>query len=84
MTSKNVIGEVNVEVKAGLSVDKKTARICMDLLSIHFKNEGVKGVVMRFGDDPLCDVAITPLLTEKEVDVAMFAKFHCEEEGKED
>lgn len=82
--SKDVIGELTVEIKAGLNVDKKTARICMDLLSIHFKNEGVKGVVMRFDDDPLGGVAITPLLTEKEVDAAMFAKFHCEEEVKGD
>lgn len=39
-SNKTLIGEVNVEVKAGLTVDDDTARICMDLLSIYFKNSG--------------------------------------------
>ncbi len=85
METKNIIGEVAVEVKTGLSVDKRTAQICMDLLSIHFKNEGVKGVVMRFNDDPqLGGIAVTPLLTEEEVNAAMFAKFHCNERNRGD
>lgn len=84
MDNKTVIGEINVEVKAGLSVDKKTAMICMDLLSIYFKNEGCKGIVMRFNDDSLGEVSVIPLLTENEVNATMFAKFHCEEETKGD
>lgn len=61
----NVIGNVNVEVKAGLSVDNKTARICMDLLSIHFKNLGYKGVVLGFSDGN--GVGVCPLKTEEDV-----------------
>lgn len=49
-SKKNVIGEVNVEVKAGLSVDKRTFRTYMDLVAIHAQNEGIKGMVVRFND----------------------------------
>ena len=36
--AKNVIGEVSVEVKAGLSVDEKTFRTCLNLISIYAEN----------------------------------------------
>lgn len=36
-SNKTIIGEVNFEVKAGLTVDDDTARSCIDLLSIYFK-----------------------------------------------
>ena len=84
MDNKTVIGEIGIEVKAGLSVDKRTAMICMDLLSIYFKNEGCKGVVIRFNDDSLGEVDTIPLCTENEVNAAMFAKFNCKEETKGD
>lgn len=41
-SKKNIIGEVNVEVKAGLSVDKKSFRTCMDLVAIHPQSEGIR------------------------------------------
>lgn len=75
MDNKNVIGEVSVEVKAGLSVDDQTARICMDLLSIHFKNKGVKGCVLCFNDDG--HASLRPLLTEDEVEGAMYSIAYC-------
>ena len=70
MDNKNVIGEVSVEVKAGLSVDDQTARICMDLLSIHFKNRGIKGCVLAFNDDYPTFKALT---TEESVNDALYS-----------
>lgn len=68
---QTVIGEVNVEVKAGLSVDEKTVRICSDLLSIYFKNRGYSGVVLQFDDYGAGYVNFTGLETNEEVDMAM-------------
>ena len=50
MNDKTSIGGISIEVKAGLSVGDETARICMDLLAIYFKNGGCKGVVLKFND----------------------------------
>lgn len=75
---ETTIGQISVEIKAGLSVDEKTARICMDLLSIYFKNGGCKGVVMAFrDDDPYDSVGVQSLTTEEAVDIAMMAPFRC-------
>lgn len=68
---QTVIGEINVEVKAGLSVDEKTARICSDLLSIYFKNRGYSGIVLQFDDYGAGFVKFTGLETNEEVDMAM-------------
>lgn len=70
---KNVIGEVSVEVKAGLSVDERTFRTCMNLVAIHAQNEGLKGIVVRFDDQFLEGCSIKPLETEEEVKAAFFA-----------
>ncbi len=72
-SKKNVIGEINVEVKAGLSVDKRTFKICMDLVAIHAKNEGIKGMVVRFNDQDFDSCSIRPLMTEEEVEAALYA-----------
>lgn len=74
---ETTIGQISVEVKAGLSVDEKTARICMDLLSIYFKNRGYKGVVMAFRDDSYDSDVMQVLTTEEAVDIAMMAPFSC-------
>lgn len=71
-SKKNVIGEVNVEVKAGLSVDKKTFRTCMDLIAIHARNEGLKGMVVRFDDQDIDRCSIKPLMTEEEIRAALY------------
>lgn len=71
--TKNVIGEVSVEVKAGLSVDERTFRTCMNLIAIHAKNEGLKGMVVRFDDQFLEGCSIKPLETEEEVKAAFYA-----------
>lgn len=72
-SKKNVIGEVSVEVKAGLSVDKKTFRTCMDLVAIHAQNEGIEGMVVRFNDQDIDRCSIRPLMTEEEVEAAFYA-----------
>lgn len=73
-SKKNIIGEVNVEVKAGLSVDKRTFRTCMDLVAIHAQNEGIKGMVVRFNDQDFDRCSIKPLMTEEEVKAASYAR----------
>lgn len=73
-SKKNVIGEVNVEVKAGLSVDKRTFRTCMDLVAIHAHNEGIKGMNVRFNDQDIDRCSIRPLMTEEEVNTVLYAR----------
>lgn len=70
---KNIIGEVSVEVKAGLSVDYKTFRTCMNLIAIHARNEGLKGIVVGFPDDCFDGYSIKPLETEEDVKAAFYA-----------
>ncbi len=72
--NKTVIGEINVEVKTGFSVDRKTANICADLIAIYCKNKGAKGVVLAFSDDEL-DVSNQLLMSEQAVEEAMTAAF---------
>lgn len=69
---KNIIGEINVEVKAGLSVDKRTFRTCMDLVAIHAQNEGIKGMVVRFNDQDFDRCTIKLLMTEEDVETALY------------
>lgn len=73
-SKKNIIGEVNVEVKAGLSVDERTFRTCINLIAIHAQNEGLKGIVVRFDDQFFEGCCIKPLETEEEVEAAFYAK----------
>lgn len=63
-TSK--IGEVTVEVKAGLSVDTNTFRTCLDLIAIHGKNEGLRGMIVRFpSDDDFGGCSTIPIFSEE-------------------
>lgn len=66
-TNKNVIGNVNVEVKAGLYVDQQTADICMDLLGIYLKNQGYVGALIRFEDD-LPHLMVNAIREHKDLD----------------
>lgn len=70
---KNVIGEVSVEVKAGLSVDERTFRTCINLIAIHAQNKGLKGMVVRFDDQFFDGCHIKPLETEEKVKAAFYA-----------
>lgn len=85
--NKIVIGEinvVNVEVKAGLSVDKKTAEICKDLLAIYYKSRGAKGAVLAFFDDEdICNVGSQLLMSEEAVEEAMVAAIQSKESAED-
>ena len=70
---KNIIGEVSVEVKAGLSVDERTFRTCLNLIAIHAQNEGLKGIVVGFNDSCFEGCSIKPLETEEELKAAFYA-----------
>ena len=72
-SKKNIIGEVSAEVKAGLSVDERTFRTCLNLISIHAQNEGLKGMVVRFDDQFFDECYVKPLETEEDVKAAFYA-----------
>lgn len=77
---KNVIGEVSVEVKAGLTVDKKTFRTCMNLAAIHAENQGLKGMVVFFDRNDPDGYRLIPLETEERCEKVWGAAFGREEE----
>lgn len=76
---KNIIGEVSVEVKAGLTVDKKTFRTCMNLAAIHAENQGLKGMVVFFDRGGSDGYSIIPLETEERCAKVYGAAFGREE-----
>lgn len=63
--NKNVIGNVSVEVKATLSVDERTFRTCLNLITIHAKQEGFKGIILVFpeNDSEDCE-GLFPIFTK--------------------
>lgn len=82
--NKTVIGEINVEVKAGLSVDRKTAEICMDLLAIYYSSRDAKGVVLAFPKDDIRGCAVREIETDNEVMFAMRAPLGEKRSKKEE
>lgn len=70
MMKKDVISEVTVEVKAGLSVDKHTFQVCLNLMQIYAKNNDIKGMVVGF-DDRFDESFFKILNTNEEVDKIM-------------
>lgn len=69
--SKNIASEINVEVKAKLSVDSSTFYTCMRLIAIHAKEEGLKGMVVRF-EDYGDGYSIRPLITDEDVEKCLY------------
>lgn len=75
--AKNVIGEVSVEVKAGLSVDEKTFRTCLNLISIYAENNGAKGIFVNLNDG---DYPLVKLIeTDESLEAAAMAAFDTED-----
>lgn len=72
---KQIIGEVSVEAKAGLYVDKKTFRTSMNLAAIHAQNEGLKGVVVLFDMDDIEGYRTIPLETDEQCERVWDAAF---------
>ena len=40
--------DISVNVRAGLAVDTRTYELCMGLIAAYAKNEGLKGLNLRF------------------------------------
>ena len=81
---QTVIGEVAVEVKAGLFVDQHTFHTCMNLATIHGRNEGWEGMIVIF-DNKLDDgYAIMPLETKEEVENVLYANFRRGDEKEKE
>ena len=77
---KNSISKVSVEVKANLTVDRKTFETCMNLAAIHAENQGLKGMVVFFD---ICDMDgynIIPLETDESCKKVRDAAFGRDEE----
>lgn len=79
---KNIIGEVSVEVKAGLSVDEKTFRTCMNLAAIYANNKGLKGMVVFFNENDINGYIISPIETEEQCERILEAKIDKKKEEK--
>lgn len=69
--NKNIVGEITVEVKAKLSVDESTFYTCMRLIAIHAKENGLKGMTIRF-EDYGQGYSIRPLTTDEDVKKAFY------------
>lgn len=77
---KNIIGEVSVEVKAGLSVDERTFRTCLNLIAIHAQNEGLKGMVVYFDRNDPEGYSIIPIETDERCSKVWDAVFDRKDE----
>lgn len=62
--------EMTLNIKVGLDVDNATMDMCMQLISIHARKHGIKGLLLRFYE---CDnnPSMLPLMTEKDVEKHM-------------
>lgn len=58
--------EIEFKIKAKLEVDNATVDMCMQLITIHAKNHGAKGLVLRFNENDN-KPSILPLMTDKDV-----------------
>lgn len=80
--AKNIIGEVNVKVTAGLYVDDRTFRTCLDLIAIHAKQDGMKGLIMTMPREDLDGCNIFPIFTEQGLDCAFDGLESSDDERK--
>lgn len=55
----------------------------MDLAAIHAQNEGIKGMVVRFNDQDFDRCSIRPLMTEEEVEAALYARPDMKKESED-
>ena len=70
--------EIKVKISAALEVDDATVDICMQLIAIHAKNHGVKGLVLRFNENDN-NPSVLPLMTDKDVDERLYPR-SCKED----
>lgn len=69
--------KIEFKIKAKLDVDDATADICMQLITIHAKNHGAKGLVLRFNEKDN-NPSVLPLMTDKDVYERLYPR-SCEE-----
>lgn len=62
----NVIGQVEVEVNANLSVSQNTFKTCMSLIAMYMNNNGNKVMVITCGEEFLAGYATQVFGTEEE------------------
>lgn len=62
----NVIGSVNVEVKASLAVDEDTFRTCLNLIGLYVRSKGNKVMIAQFDECYMNGCAFTFFPNEEE------------------
>lgn len=70
--------ELNIGIKTNLKVDDKTFYTCLKLLNIYGLQENLKGMVLRFDDDPInafSGPVVQVLKTDEEASRAMYSPF---------
>lgn len=50
MEIDNIKDCIEVKIHAGLVIDNKTFELCMGLIAAYARNEGLKGLDIRFSD----------------------------------
>ena len=70
--------EIKVKISAALEVDDATVNMCMQLITIHAKNHGLKGLILRFHENDN-DPSMMPLMTKEDVEKRMYPKIHEED-----
>ena len=58
--------EIEFKIKAKMEVDNATVDICMQLITIHAKSHGAKGLVLKFNENDN-NPSVLPLMTDKDV-----------------
>lgn len=69
LNTKNVAGEVVINVKARLDVDDDTFNTCMSLITIRAKADGLKGMLVKFDNSDSGYYAV-PIMDEDNLDAA--------------
>ena len=62
----NVIGSVNVEVKASLAVDEDTFRTCLNLIGLYVRSKGNKVMIAQFDECYINGCTLTFFSNEEE------------------
>lgn len=83
MNDIKIIDNIAVEIKATLSVDERTFKTCLDLISIRAKQAGFKGVILTMPEDDSHAINATPIYTEEGIKSAHYGLNTCVNERNE-
>lgn len=70
---------ININVNATLSVDDRTFRTCMNLISIYAESRGIKGMVIKFDENDGFGPTYKELMTDEEAEEALGIHFEKED-----